>query len=161
LVGKLRPLLVRNVFAGETSRDPGYARHPLPRPADDARQHADERRALAFGDLPALPPRSPDECGRLCRCGRGSGLRPAHGLHRLRNCRRGRAAELAGASAAGHLDRRSMAAMKETVPITLESIPKRARRLSASGLFSPKHRSVPPSGDWGFRGYFSTLRCTT
>src|SRR6516165_6692079 len=49
------------------------------------------------------------ECGRLWRCRAGARLRPAHGLHPLRNHWRARAAELGGTPAAREPDRAAMA----------------------------------------------------
>jgi hypothetical protein len=64
-----------------------YAGEPLPRPADKTRQHASAGCAVAMGRLRALPPRSGVECGLLWRCGAGACVRPAHGLHSLRDHR--------------------------------------------------------------------------
>jgi len=77
-------------------------------PSDDARQYASPGRAFAVGRLRALPPRSGVECEQLWRCCPGACLRPADGLHGLRNRRRTRPAELAGASSIRELDRQAM-----------------------------------------------------
>ena len=45
--------------------DRSASSEPLPRPSDDACQHASAGRALAAGRLRALPPSSGGECGRL------------------------------------------------------------------------------------------------
>lgn len=73
-----------------------HASEPLPRPSDDAHQHAGARRAAVVRDLRSMPPRGCDECGRLRQCYAGSGLRPAHGLQPLRDHRRVRPTESEG-----------------------------------------------------------------
>jgi hypothetical protein len=94
------------------------APEPLSRPSDDARQHAREWGALALRDLRALPPWCPDECGRVRRRNSDSRLWAAHGLHRLRDRRRGRAAELERTIGAKKPHRRTVALTSRTCRIS-------------------------------------------
>src|SRR5260370_18704449 len=67
-----------------------------------------------------LPPRNPDECGRIRRRDPCPTLRPAHGLHFVRKHRRIRPTELDGTSGAREPDRLAMAtAMKEIAVVRL------------------------------------------
>ena len=90
------------------------SRDSLPRPTDDARQHAPQRCAVARGQVRALSPRGRDQCRRLRRGRCCAVLRSAHGVHLLRHHRRRRAAQLERAATAREPDRLAVA-MKEIV----------------------------------------------
>jgi hypothetical protein len=57
------------------------------RPANDPRQHARQRRALARCVLLAVPPPGDLERGPLARPRAGAIVRPAHGVHPVRDAR--------------------------------------------------------------------------
>ena len=94
---------------------PVRAPESLPRPSNDARQHAGAGRSLAIGRLRALPPRSGTECGRLGRCRAGAGVRPADGLYVMRDRRRAREAELAGTAGPREPDWRHLPNHDQTI----------------------------------------------
>ena len=99
-------------FAGEpvTQRDRGCKAagvspdgDPTLQPAgraDDARQHARERRAVAFGLLPQVSPRDHHRSRPMAGPYGGVLIRASHSVHEVRDHRRRRAAELAGESEA-------------------------------------------------------------
>jgi hypothetical protein len=68
--------------------------------ADDPRQHARQRRAVARRVLLAMPPPGDPERGPVARPRAGADIRPTHGVHPLRNHRCRRPAELARATGA-------------------------------------------------------------
>src|ERR1700730_291399 len=77
--------------------------------ADEPRQYARARRAVARGVVLRVPPRGAAR-RRLLRSRRdGAELRAAHGVHLLRDHRRPRAAKLARASRATEPDGHAMA----------------------------------------------------
>ena len=67
--------------------------------ADDPRQHARQRRAVARRVVLAVPPSGDPERGPVARSRASAIVRPAHGVHPLWHHRRGCAAELAGTAA--------------------------------------------------------------
>jgi hypothetical protein len=67
---------------------------------NDPRQHARQRRAVARRVLLAVPPPGDPERGPVARSRTSAIVRPTHGVHPVRNHRRGRPAELAGATGA-------------------------------------------------------------
>jgi hypothetical protein len=116
---------------------------PLPRPGDDAGEHARERRAFAVGHLPPVPPRGRNQCRRVRRCDLDPGLRAAHGLPILRGHRRGREAELGRTVPAGEPDRDAVEQLKNEVGRNS------AFRRQAQGrhfIARKIGRSLPPTG---------------
>jgi hypothetical protein len=84
-----------------------YAPQPIHRPARDARQHASARRAIDRGILLHLPSFGGAERRPMAGRCPGAVLRPAHGLHLLRDHRGRRATELGRAPGTTNLDRGS------------------------------------------------------
>jgi hypothetical protein len=85
-----------------TPAGPGVAfAHGSTNPTHDARQHARERHPLVGRHMLDLPPPGDRKRRPMARSHPGAGIRPAHGVHMLRDGRRRRAAQLARAEAAG------------------------------------------------------------
>jgi hypothetical protein len=79
------------------------------RAANDPRQHARQRRAVARRVLLAVPPPGDPERRSVARSRISAIVWPTHGVHPVRNHRCRCPAELAGATGAGEPDRRAMA----------------------------------------------------